>query len=57
MKNVVKAYQIAMTKMGRLHELQELQRLTLSAVVGLLDIDQYRQYAKSEAASSLIKML
>jgi hypothetical protein len=37
-KDVIRAYDIALTKMGRIHDLHELQRLTLSAIVQLLDL-------------------
>lgn len=45
MKDVVKAYEICLTKMGRIHDLQELQRLTLTAVVGMMNLEEYKQFA------------
>lgn len=47
MKDIVKAYEVALTKMNRIYDLQELQRLTLSALTTLINRANYRQYAKN----------
>lgn len=47
MKEIVKAYEISLTKMGRLLDLQEIQSLTLSGLIGFVNSDSYNQFAKN----------
>ncbi len=46
MKDIVKAYEISLTKLGKLHDLQDIQRLTLSALIGFINTPPYTKYAK-----------
>ena len=57
MIDVVKAYEIALTKMGRIYDLQELQRLTLSALTGFMQNGPQTRYQKRDTVNMLGKML
>ena len=47
MKDVVKAYEISLMKLGKMLDLKELQNLTLSALIGFINSYTYKQFAKN----------
>lgn len=57
MIDVVKGYEIALSRMARLHDLQDLQRMTLSALTGLIQSPDYEKFAKRDNVKVLMTML